>query len=96
MTNKNNKHIFIGIARDISERERAEQTIRQTQARLESVLAVGLAGTFFWNIPNDRVVTDENMMRYFSLTEKALTIGVPLSEVLPAIYEETASVFLML
>jgi signal transduction histidine kinase len=28
------------------------------------------------------------MKRYFSLSEKALTIGVPLAEVLPAIYEE--------
>jgi PAS domain S-box-containing protein len=86
--NKNNKHIFIGIARDITERKRAEEIIRRTQARLESVLDAGLAGTFFWNIPNDRVVTDENMMRYFSLSEKALTEGVPLEEVLPAIYED--------
>ncbi|HEX9962648.1 MAG TPA: PAS domain S-box protein, partial [Pyrinomonadaceae bacterium] len=84
---KNDKHIFIGIARDVTRRKRAEEIIRRTQARLESVLEAGLAGTFFWNIPNDRVITDENMMRYFSLSETALTEGVPLAEVLPAIHE---------
>jgi PAS domain S-box-containing protein len=82
------EHLIMSIVRDISERRRTEEIIRRTQARLESVLEAGLAGTFFWNIPHDRVVTDENMMRYFSLSEKALTEGVPLAEVLPAIYEE--------
>jgi PAS domain S-box-containing protein len=82
------EHLIMSIVRDISERRRTEEIIRRTQARLESVLEAGLAGTFFWNIPEDRVITDENMMRYFSLSEKALTEGVPLAEVLPAIYEE--------
>jgi PAS domain S-box-containing protein len=85
---KNNKHVFIGIARDVTARTRTEEIIRRTQARLESVLEAGLAGTFFWNIADDRVITDENLMRYFSLSDKALTEGVPLAEVLPAIYEE--------
>jgi PAS domain S-box-containing protein len=77
-----------GTTRDVTESKNAEEILRRTQARLESVLEAGLAGTFFWDIAQDLVVTDENMMRYFSLSEKALTEGVPLAEVLPAIYEE--------
>jgi PAS domain S-box-containing protein len=82
------ERLIMAIVRDISQRKQAEETIRRTQARLEGVLEAGLAGTFFWDIQNDRVVTDENMMRYFSLSEKAMTTGVPLNKVLPAIYEE--------
>jgi PAS domain S-box-containing protein len=82
------ERLVMSIVRDITERKQAEEKLRQTQARLESVLETGLAGTFFWDIRNDRVVADENMMRYFSLSERALTEGVPLEEVLPAIYEE--------
>jgi PAS domain S-box-containing protein len=85
---KNNKHLFIGIARDITQRKQIEEIIRRTQARLESVLKAGLAGTFFWDVRSNRVVTDENMMRYFSLPEKALIEGVTLEEALPAIYED--------
>ncbi|MDQ3800739.1 MAG: PAS domain S-box protein [Acidobacteriota bacterium] len=77
-----------GTTRDVTESKHAEEILRRTQARLESVLEAGLAGTFFWDIRQDLVVTDENMMRYFSLSEKSLTEGVPLAEVLPAIYEE--------
>jgi PAS domain S-box-containing protein len=82
------ERLVMSIVRDISERRQAEEIIRRTQARLESVLEAGLAGTFFWNFQHDRVITDENLKRYFSLSDEALTIGVPLAEVLPAIYEE--------
>ncbi len=68
-------------------RESAEE-LRRAQARLESALEAGLAGTFYWDITNDRVIPDKNMMAYFSLSEQSSTEGVPLAEVLPAIYEE--------
>ncbi len=82
------ERLIMSIVRDTSERKQAEETLRRTQARLESVLEAGLAGTYFWNIQNDRVIIDENMKPYFSLSEKSLTTGVPLAEVLPAIYED--------
>lgn len=82
------ERLIMSILRDVTERKQAEEIIRRTQVRLESVLEAGLAGTFFWNISNDLVITDENMMRYFSLSEKALTEGVALAEVLPAVHEE--------
>ncbi|MEP6636333.1 MAG: PAS domain S-box protein, partial [Acidobacteriota bacterium] len=80
-----------GSTRDISERKRAEENLRRTQARLELALKAGLAGTFYWDIPANRVITDENMMRYFSLSEEAIVSGVPLDEVLRAIHHEDRS-----
>jgi PAS domain S-box-containing protein len=64
------ERLIMAIVRDISQRRQAEETIRRTQARLESVLEAGLAGTFFWNFLHDRVITDENMKRYFRFRMK--------------------------
>jgi two-component sensor histidine kinase len=63
----------------------SERELRRTKARLESALKAGLGGTFYWDIGNDRLITDENMMRYFSLPEAALSQGVPLEQAYPAI-----------
>src|SRR5262249_26472388 len=64
---------------------KSETLLRQTTVRLESAMAAGLAGTFFWDIIQNKLITDENMRQYFSLSEKALTEGVPLSEAMQAI-----------
>lgn len=77
-----------GSTRDISERKRAEEDLRRTQARLESALKAGLAGTFYWDISKDRIITDENMRRYFSLSEQSLGEGVALAEMLLAIHDD--------
>ncbi len=77
-----------GSTRDISERKRAEEDLHRTQARLESALKAGLAGTFYWDITKDRITTDENMKRYFSLSEQSLGEGVALAQVLRAIHDD--------
>jgi PAS domain S-box-containing protein len=79
---------FAKIMRDDTAHRATEEDLRRTKARLESALRARLAGTFYWDIPRDRVVTDENMRRYFSLGEAAAADGVPLEEVLPAVHED--------
>jgi PAS domain S-box-containing protein len=79
---------FAKIMRDETDRKATEEELRRTKARLESALEAGLAGTFYWDVPRDRIVTDQNMRRYFSLREEATGEGVPLEEVLPAIQDE--------
>jgi PAS domain S-box-containing protein len=79
---------FAKIMRDDTAHKATEEDLRRTKARLESALEAGLAGTFYWDIPRDRIVTDENMRRYFSLREQATGEGVRLEEVLPAIHED--------
>ncbi|HEX8354044.1 MAG TPA: PAS domain S-box protein, partial [Pyrinomonadaceae bacterium] len=79
---------FAKIMRDDTAHRATEEELRRTKARLESALKAGLAGTFYWDIRRDRIVTDENMRHYFSLREQATGEGVPLEEVLPAIHED--------
>ncbi|HEX8723617.1 MAG TPA: PAS domain S-box protein [Pyrinomonadaceae bacterium] len=77
---------FAKIMRDETGRKTTEEELRRTKARLESALEAGLAGTFYWDIRRDRIITDENMRRYFSLRGEATGDGVPLAEVLPAVH----------
>ncbi|HEX8685492.1 MAG TPA: PAS domain S-box protein, partial [Pyrinomonadaceae bacterium] len=79
---------FAKIMRDETGRRATEEELRRTKARLESALEAGLAGTFYWDIPRNLIITDENMRRYFSLRGEATGEGVPLEEVLPAIHED--------
>lgn len=72
---------------DITEQQQIQMALRRTQARLASALEAGLAGTFFWDVRQDRITTDEKLQQYFSLSEQALHEGVPLAEVLPAVHE---------
>lgn len=56
--------------------------------RMKVSIDVGLAGTFFWDIEHNLVVTDENIRQCFSLPERALHDGVTIRHVIPAIFEE--------
>lgn len=68
--------------------QRTAETLHRTQARLESALAAGLAGTFYWDVGQGRVITDENMTHYFGLASNALTEGVTFAEILPALHPD--------
>ena len=73
---------------DITARRAADEKLRRTQARLESALRAGVAGTFYLDIASGLLTTDENMMRYFSLAPDALDGGVPIATVLEAIHPD--------
>lgn len=64
-----------------------KKILRRTKARLKASLETGLAGTFYWDILQDLVITDQNITHYFSLPDVAITEGVPIKHVLPAIFE---------
>jgi len=71
----------------MTEKKRMKRLLRRTRERMKASLETGLAGTFYWDIQGDLVITDENITHYFSLPETAITEGVPISHVLPAIFE---------
>ena len=54
-----------GSTRDITERKRVNDSLRDTKARLDATLTVAEIATWTWDIQNDRVVADRNSQILF-------------------------------
>jgi len=76
------------VARDISERKRVEEALRETQARLKSTLAAGSIGTWTWDIVNDRLAADKFTADLFSIETDAAAKGLPAEAYLQAVMKE--------
>ncbi|HKB56306.1 MAG TPA: PAS domain S-box protein, partial [Lacunisphaera sp.] len=57
---------WFGTNTDVNVLKRMEESLRATQARLNSTLAAGSIGTWTWDITNDRLAADEFTARAFS------------------------------
>jgi PAS domain S-box-containing protein len=68
---------WFGTNTDVDELKRMEESLRDTQARLNSTLAAGSIGTWTWDIVNDRLVADEFTARMFSIEGSAAAKGLP-------------------
>jgi PAS domain S-box-containing protein len=79
------------VARDISERKRIEESLRQIQARLKSTLAAGSIGTWTWDVPNDCLTADQFTARMFSIETAAAAKGLPAATYLQAVFEKDQS-----
>lgn len=75
------------VARDITERRKAQAALAATQARLRSTLAAGSIGTWTWEIASDRLSADEFTARMFSLDVEAAANGLPADAYLRAVWE---------
>jgi light-regulated signal transduction histidine kinase (bacteriophytochrome) len=64
-----------------------EESLRDTQARLNSTLAAGSIGTWTWDIVNDRLAADEFTARVFSIEPEAAARGLPADAYLQAVLE---------
>ena len=72
---------------ELAEVTRMEESLRATQARLNSALAAGSIGTWTWDIGNDRLTADEFTARRFSLDAEAAARGLPADTYLQAVVE---------
>ncbi len=54
---------FVGVLKDISERKKAEETLRITKERLELALNVGNIGWWIWNYNEQEVIVDKRKAR---------------------------------
>lgn len=73
---------------DIHARKLGEESLRATQARLNSTLSAGSIGTWTWDIANDRLVGDEFTASAFSVSADAAAKGLPAAAYLQAVVEE--------
>ncbi|MCD6050056.1 MAG: hypothetical protein K0Q55_1459 [Verrucomicrobia bacterium] len=61
---------FIGVVEDITERKQAEESIRESAARLDLALAAGKLGNWSWNVENDIVTFSPRGCEIFGLPPK--------------------------
>ncbi len=79
-----------GLVRDITERHETEAALRDARARLDATLAAAELGSWTWDIAQDRVVADGNLMRLFDVSESDVA-GGPLARYLRAIHPDDLS-----
>ncbi|MGA2565126.1 MAG: ATP-binding protein, partial [Steroidobacteraceae bacterium] len=72
----------------VDQLKRIEQSLRATQARLESTLEGSSVGTWTWDIASDRLIADEFTARMFSIAASAAAEGLPAAAYLQVVHEE--------
>ena len=68
---------WFGTNTDIHELKRMEESLRASQARLNSTLAAGSIGTWTWDIVNDRLAGDDFIAHMFAMDPAAVAKGLP-------------------
>lgn len=56
-----------GTVADITERKQVEMALQDARSRLEAALEAGAIVTWTWDIPNNRIFSDKNLAKLFSL-----------------------------
>jgi PAS domain S-box-containing protein len=79
---------WFGTTTDVDQLKRIEQSLRVTQARLESTLEASSVGTWTWHIASDRLIADEFTARMFSVAAGAAAQGLPAAAYLQVVHEE--------
>jgi len=79
---------WFGTCTDVDHLKRVEQSLRVTQARLESTLEASSVGTWTWELASDRLLADEFTARMFSLEAAAAAEGLPVATYLQVVHEE--------
>ena len=69
-----------GSTRDVTERNKAEETLRTSEERLTLALeAGGGVGTWDWDIPRDLVFCNSQFAKLFSIDPQSAAAGVPIA-----------------
>jgi len=79
---------WFGTSTDVDQLKRIEHSLRVTQARLESTLEASSVGTWTWDIPNDRLISDEFTARMFSVAAGVAAQGLPVAAYLHVVHED--------
>lgn len=75
------------VFRDVTERRRSEERMREAQSRLQSTLAFGEIGTWEFDVVNNIVFADRNLAQLFRLNENDAS-GGPLEAYLKFVHPD--------
>lgn len=67
---KLNAELKVQAMRIESERQQAEAALKDARFRLGAALEAGEIGTWTWDVINNRIVADENLARFFSVSRE--------------------------
>jgi PAS domain S-box-containing protein len=71
---KDGKIIMLsGVAQDITERKRAEEALRESEAALQKAQQVAHVGSWTWHIQENRLKWSDEMFRIFGLEKESFT-----------------------
>jgi PAS domain S-box-containing protein len=80
---------YATISRDLTERERTEAALRQSDERLQFALkSSGSVGVWDWDMQADKLYMDARCCWLFSVEPEAAARGAPLQAYLPGIHPE--------
>ncbi|WP_375755703.1 PAS domain-containing protein [Corallococcus exercitus] len=80
---------FIGIAQDVTEQQQAEEALRSANERVQLALNTEvMIGTWVWDVPDNRVVTDARFAHSFSLDPRQAREGLPIDQFMASMHPE--------
>jgi PAS domain S-box-containing protein len=84
---------FPGVLIDIDERKRTEQALKDSNEKLRMAQSAGgVIGTWFWDLPQQKVTGDEGFARTFGIDPEALAKGVSFDLVGMAVHPDDLAI----
>jgi PAS domain S-box-containing protein len=73
---------------NVTEEVKVGRKLDEAQRQLDEALAIGLIGTWLWDLKDDYIVADKNLLRLFGLRPEEAVDGLPLTTFTHSIHPE--------
>jgi PAS domain S-box-containing protein len=68
---------MLAVTRDVTERQRVQQAVRQSHHRLEEAQRIGNMGSWEWEIATNKLIWSDQIYRIFGLIPQEFTASLP-------------------